>query len=392
MAQQSHPILLDAVFGRRSSRGQPVSASTNRRGVAAHSVVAQGRRRRWRAAQPALRHGLSWMLAACLACPPSWAAPPPAANGGESSRQSARDAYERGIELVKQGQLVEALAEFERAYERSPEHAVLYNIGAVSLELEQWARARRAFELYLKLGAGKLSEERVTEVQEYLNETSRHTATLTLIVNVPGPDVLVNGSKVEPTTMSGLILESGQHVVRVSKDGFQPVERVVSAASGENVELVMPLTPLAPSAEPGTAGARPAARSAPGARLEPVDAAAAGGGTPLWVPWALTGALAAGWLTTAALAVKARHDRDLIEQPSTSAARIDSARRLHLTLAIVSDVLLASTLASAGVSAYLTWWSEPAPDPAMGTLPPPAGDDRALRWPSRLVLNVSGDF
>lgn len=296
------------------------------------------------------------------------------------------------MELGKKGQLVEALAEFERAYELLPEYAVLYNIGTVSLELEQWARARRAFELYLKLGASELTDERIKEVQEQLNETNRHTATLTLIVNVPGPDVLVNGSKVEPTTMSGLILESGEHVVRVSKDGFRPVERVVRASSGENVELVMPLTPLTPPA--GAYPALPAPGRAQGSspELARADATSADTRASLWVPWTITGALAAGWLTTAALAVKARHDRDLIEQPSTSAARIDSARRLHLTLAIVSDVLLVSTLASAGVSAYLTWWVEPAADPGLGAFPPPAGDQRALSWPSGLVLNVSGGF
>lgn len=340
------------------------------------------------------------MLVLCLASPPllaqGLAAEPVAPGSSAASRQSAADHFERGMRLWNQGQLVEALAEFERAYERLPEYEVLYSIGAVSLELEQWARARRAFELYLKLGAGKLGEERVTEVQQYLSETSQHTATLTLIVNVPGPDVLVNGSKVEPTTMSGLILESGEHVVRVSKAGFEPVERVVRAASGENVELVLPLNPLAPppAGQVGTALPAPASARASSPAPLPADVVVNDGRTPLWVPWTITGALATGWLATAALAVKARHDRDVIEQPTTSAARIDSARRLHLTLAIVSDVLLASTLASAGISAYLTWWVDPAAAPGSAGLPLRTDGSPALGWPAPgpLMLNVSGDF
>ena len=55
-----------------------------------------------------------------------------------------------------------------------------------------------------------------------------------------------------------------------------------------------------------------------------------------------------GWaagLHIAALAIKARHDRDAIEHPGTPADKIDSARNVHKALAIASDVLLASTLA-----------------------------------------------
>ena len=114
--------------------------------------------------------------------------------------------------------------------------------------------------------------------------------------------------------------------------------------------------------------------SAPAVREKPLS---------LWVPWSITGALAAGWITTGALALKARHDRNIIERPGTSDERIDSARRLHLTLAIVSDVLLASTLGSAGWSAYLTWWSE---EPAQT-----AGAQQSLRGGGP-ALSISGRF
>jgi hypothetical protein len=295
--------------------------------------------------------------------------------------------------LWAQGKRREALAEFEQAYQLSPEFKVLYYIGAVSLELEQWARARRAFELYLELGAGHLDEEQVKEAREHLEETNQHTATLTLILNVPGVDVHVDGSKVESTTTSGLVLETGEHLVRVSKPGFRPLEKVVRATHGENVHLVLPLTPLAPppaveaaSATAGDGSAREVSRERGLAGV-----AAESSPTPLWIPWTITGALATGWLTTAVLAVQARHDRDLIEHPATSAARIDSARRLHLTLAVVSDVLLASTLASAGVSAYLTWWPPAAPG-ATGA-PAASAARRALLLDSPgMLLNVSGSF
>jgi len=325
----------------------------------------------------------------------AWAAPTelqdPAA-APASSRDEAAAAFRRGVELQKSGALADALAEFEQAYRLSPAYPVLYYIGAVSADLQRWARARQAFELYLELGSAELAPERIAEVRVHLKELSKHTATLTLTLNVPGAEVHVDGTRLESTSISGLILETGEHVVRVSKPGFQPLEQTVEAGTGENLHLVLPLAPLVPDegVAPGspalvaggagvsTAAVMPTASDA-ALQLEP-------SGVPLWIPWTVTGALAVGWVTTAALAVQARHDRDAIEKPGVSVERIDDAQQLHRTLAVVSDVLLISTLASAGVSAYLTWWSDPPPRPNGKTAAPPQRSSRGLS------LSVSGHF
>jgi len=327
--------------------------------------------------------GRCW-LAWALAARPAWAAEPgapepgspdgttssapgaaPAPDGasapadGTQRAVAAGAAFKRGKALRSDGDLRGALREFERAYELSPAYQVLYFIGAVNVELEQWARARQAFELFLQLGGDQLSPENVAEVRVDLEELNKHTVTLTLTLNVAGAEVQVDGTTLTSTTISGLILETGEHVVRVSKPGFQPLEQLVKANEGENLHLVLPLAPLASETESGPGIALPT----PGAGSQSVAGAPVTrdqAGTP-WLPWAVTGALGAGWATTAVLAVKARHDRDALERPSSSDERIESARRLHITLAVVSDVLLATTLASAGVSAYVTWWSDPAP-------------------------------
>lgn len=325
--------------------------------------------------------------------PAAPAAPPSPSDPGEAV-EAAHSAFQRGKALRESGDLRGALREFERAYELSPAYQVLYFVGALNVELQQWARARQAFELYLQLGAGQLGPERIAEVQRHLEELSKHTATLTLTLNVAGADVQVDGAKLTSTTISGLILDTGEHVVRVSKPGFQPLEQVVRADVGENLHLVLPLAPLVSSeAEAGIAQSAPAPPPSP----NPLNAAPVARdqtGTP-WIPWAITGALGVGWATTAALAIQARHDRDLLERPGTSDARIDSARQLHLTLAVVSDVLLAATLASAGVSAYLTWWAEPAQGSAgsatgQGSLAPRGLGLRGV--PAEFSAGISGRF
>jgi tetratricopeptide (TPR) repeat protein len=337
---------------------------------------------------------LARCLRACLllglVCPAVGAAPsgaePPAQepSAGASSRQSASQAFELGKAHWARGELSQALAEFERAYRLSPAYQVLYDIGAVNVKLEQWARARQAFELYLALGADQLSKDQIQEVRVHLDALNKRTATLTLILNVPGAEVQVDGTKLETTTISGLIVDTGEHVVRVSKPGFHPLEQVVQAADGENLHLVFPLASLVPEpvmpqeAAAGVPGPEVTALGGPGSTEPHVHDQGS-----LWVPWTITAVLATGWATTTALAIQARHDRNIIERPGTSAERIDAARRLHVALAVVSDVLLVSTLASTGVSAYLTWWPEPAPEPTA---------QNAARRSGSLSLSVSGHF
>jgi len=312
------------------------------------------------------------------AAPPSAATPSPATR---SDHDAASASFNRGLELLRKEAHAEALAEFERAYELSPVYQVLYYIGALNVRLERWARARRAFDLYLKLGGPHLSAQRVDEVHAHLDELSQKTATLTLTLNVPGADVQVDGAPVKATEVSGLILDSGEHVVSVSKPGFKPLEQSLRATDGENVHLVLPLARSGtdePTPAPHRLPEQTSSSNQPRIPLDRLEES-----TPLWIPWTVTGALAAGWATTAGLAIKARHDRNAIERPETPDARIEDARKLHMTLAVISDILLASTLASAGVSAYLTWWPDTSAPASSGSGGASGADGLSLGFSGR---------
>src|SRR5262249_22960236 len=152
-----------------------------------------------------------------------------AAEDTRARREAAAVAYEQAVALRKAGKHAEALAAFEEAYRREPFYKVLYDIGAEHANLGHWGAARRALGLYLELGDGELSPQRVAEVHVHLDALAKRTATLTLTLNVAEADVKIDGEKPQETSISGLILDAGTHVVRVSKPGFRPVEEQVTA-------------------------------------------------------------------------------------------------------------------------------------------------------------------
>jgi PEGA domain-containing protein len=303
--------------------------------------------------------------------------------------EQASDSFDRALGLEEKGDLAAALLEYERAFQLLPNYDVLYNIGSVNLELARLAPARRAFEQYLKLGGPSISSEQAAAVRHTIEELKQRTATLSLALNVAPSEVSIDSMPLETLDFSGVVLDAGEHVIRVQKPGFVPLEKSVSLARGDRLQLIVQLLPLEAAAVRSQPEGAPIpvpllAEQSPFRALPPEP-------QRLWIPWTITGVLAAGWATTAALAIQAQGDREVIEQRNASDERIRDARRVHVALAVVSDVLLVSTLAAAGVSSYLTWWpsvSLPDAQASSGALPGAAQRGSPGLWSA----NVSGTF
>lgn len=319
-------------------------------------------------------------------------APHPDAAGADSAHPgskrvaAAAQAFEHGQELDEQGDLRGALAEYQRAYELLPTFEVLYYIGSASLALRHWAQARRAFEQYLKLGGPDLSPEQSAAVRTALETLKTKTATLSLALNVPPSEVSIDSVPVAALEYPGMIVDPGEHLLRVEKPGFVMLEKKIVLGSGDRLQLLLQLSPV------GTGDLRsqsdPAGRAIT-ASPSPVDLSAkpAEPRAP-WLPWTLTGTCAVGWATMAALELEARHDRNKVEVPGTPPSRIARDRRLQISLAVLSDVLLAGTLGFGAWSAYLTWWSSDRKAPSAPPPSAPSPQSSSGLW----LMGMSGKF
>ena len=89
---------------------------------------------------------------AALAAAPAWAQDATttgtAADGAEATSPEADAAAERGKALYREGKYVEALLEFQRAYELRPTSALSYNIARCYEQLSQWEEAIKAYERF----------------------------------------------------------------------------------------------------------------------------------------------------------------------------------------------------------------------------------------------------
>src|SRR5206468_1906893 len=98
--------------------------------------------------------------------------------------EEAAARYKRGTELYAEGNFSAALIEFKKAYELTNAYKVLYNIGQVCYQLQDYVCALTSFEEYLKRGGVNVAANRKAEVEAEIKKLRPRIATCAIKTNV----------------------------------------------------------------------------------------------------------------------------------------------------------------------------------------------------------------
>jgi len=284
--------------------------------------------------------------------------------GGKARMEEATSRFQRGKELYEESDYAAALTEFKRAYELVPNYKLLYNIGQVSFQLQDYASALRSFSRYLQEGQGEISANRREEVQRDVDKLRTRVATLRVSTSKPGAEISVDDVAVGRTPLSEpLLVNAGRRRIAATLSGYASVTKVVEVAGQETLRVSLELsssdaavsTPPPPVTAPSVSVTAPAPK--PPERLAP------------WIPWTVTGGLLVATAVTGVLAGGASSDLkvQLARYPGVR-KDIDAASSKTRALALTTDVLGGLTLAAAGVSTVLMLNSAEPPKRASGRL------------------------
>jgi hypothetical protein len=281
-------------------------------------------------------------------------APSPATNaapaGGGSTAAStdaverARAYYERGLQLFNEENYDAALFEFERAYELAPSYKILYNMGRIQRQQNNYAAAIRSYERYLREGGANVPADRRTEVERELTILRPRVAEVTVKVNIDDADVYADDIPVCTATIEStcvgrsplrapIIVNSGRHKITASKTGWVTATSVISVVGSDKIEVKLDLVSLD----------RPVVKTNPWK-------------IPAIIGWTVTGgALIAGGVT-GVLALKAKDDQEAaVARFGATRQELDEAQDKTRTLGTVTDVLFIGAGAAALASTYLTF-------------------------------------
>jgi hypothetical protein len=294
------------------------------------------------------RHVLvAFALSGAVLDPPCLAVADTDPAAAESRESTAKQRYFRGLERFDHGRFEEALVDLQAAYTLAPNPRILHNIAIVELRLEKNAAAHATFSRYLAEAGASLSEAERQQIRSELERLRALLGAVKFEFEGHAVSVSIDDRAPLPVPLSGPVcLEPGPHRVEVGFKSGMTARRVVTASAGQTQTVLFhePVAPRRPEVEP-------AFLAKPEAQAEPESEKA----SRRWVPWAATGALAAGASVTGLLALERRNQEEKVQDtPQVTRAELEAARSDVRQMAIATDVLLGLTAVSAALSLYLT--------------------------------------
>jgi hypothetical protein len=259
----------------------------------------------------------------------------------DSTTGRARVHFRNGVDFYHEGNFRAALIEFKRAYKASPHYKLLYNLGQVSLELQEDGSAIDYFTHYLREGGGELSPERKLEVQQDLLRLQARLARATITTDQAGAEIYVDEGFVGTSPLSAPVrLSVGRHHIRAKQHGVITADRTVEVAAGDSLVVALELA---------TRTREVSKPPAPSTTVLQED----GGLSPAAWGGIATAVIGAGALTLTVLTMLAQANYDSERNKQTSESKLDDLREDAKLRALGADIAWGLTIGAAGVTTVL---------------------------------------
>lgn len=277
-----------------------------------------------------------------------------AAQSTPSGVDEGRTRFGRGIELYKEGNFHAALAEFRAAYAAAPSYRIHYNLGQTLYQLQDYAGAVSALEQYLSEGGEKIEPERRKEVENDLAKLRPRVAKLTIVVNVPNAELVIDDEPRGKVEKKPALVSAGRRRISVTASGYQTETRVLDIAGTQQIELGFELKPIGGAAKTEDRASGSYESTAVRSKSR----------TWFYVGLGSTLVLGAGTAVMAVVTAGNKSDHDKALDVPNNKAEIDSKESATKSTALIADVLGGATVIAGGLTivAYvLTSGTEPAP-------------------------------
>lgn len=272
--------------------------------------------------------------------------------GEVDATQDARARFRRGVQLYNEGSFEAALAEFNKAYQLSPNYRLLYNIAQTQFDLHDYVGAYRNLEQYLRKGGGEITEERRVQVAEMNRKLDDRIGQVEVTCNLDGAEIRIDDIPVGNSPLRAAIpVNAGPRRITAIKVGHPSVVSLVTVTGAEkkNVSLEFVKSKggdLVEGAGVAAGGMRDAELVSQGSVKKPSRVG-------LITSSVLAGGCAVATGVFGILTLRARNDFDSeLKHVPGSSQGVDDARSKMKSYALATDILGAATLLSAGAAVY----------------------------------------
>ncbi len=174
--------------------------------------------------------------------PGAAAAPAKVKSLGETLTGQAKADYETGRVLYGDSDYAGAQIKFQAAYAASKDPRLLWNVASCQKQNRHYADAIETIKLYVAEGATVLTAKEKDEAAATLKLLEPFTIALTVEVNETGASLEIDDRVVGKTPLTApVMVDLGQHKVRVHKDGFRDYVATTSFGGNPKQNVVVKL-------------------------------------------------------------------------------------------------------------------------------------------------------
>ncbi|WP_437562439.1 PEGA domain-containing protein [Sorangium sp. So ce542] len=185
--------------------------------------------------------GASAQPAPAAPAPPAPAPPAPAAEKplAEALTGMARAEHGAGDALFADGDYAGALARFERAYELSRDHRLLWKVALCQKNLRRYAKMLATLRRMEAEAGAALSPRDRQDIADLIKAAGAFVSRLEITASEPGATVFVDDEPVGTTPLAEPVpIDIGDRRIRVSKPGFVDFVRRETVVGGGTLALV----------------------------------------------------------------------------------------------------------------------------------------------------------
>ncbi|WP_437553853.1 PEGA domain-containing protein [Sorangium sp. So ce367] len=154
----------------------------------------------------------------------------------ETDRQVARLHFEKGLTLLREEAWGPALAEFLLSRKLFPTRVATNNAAIALRKLQRYDEALEMFETFLRDFTMSAAER--AAAQREIAELRALVGTLDITNAEPGASIVVSGEeRGQYPPVKPIRVAAGAHVIRVFKEGYEPVETRVDVAGGQTATV-----------------------------------------------------------------------------------------------------------------------------------------------------------
>jgi hypothetical protein len=199
------------------------------------------------------------LLAACLTVSMSlpaigWAQPAkPASARSDARTDQARELHVKGAALYEQGQFEKAEAAFLAAWALKQHHQIAANLGACEMKLGRFRDAAEHLAFFLREQPAGGNQDERRRTQTLFDEARAKIGTLTIDVDAPGAEVLIDDVVIGRSPLAGpVFVEPGGRRIVARLSGRPDMTRTLLVEEGmeKKVGLSLALAEVAPVVPP----------------------------------------------------------------------------------------------------------------------------------------------